>query len=153
MKSNKPSGRIGRIFYGVFLAVLVSLSYLAFFSAVWCEQKYGDVGFDAVLFTLFSDMNGVADDLIFNYIKSALPPTVAMSALTLFFLLFKSRNGSIFLNIGKKIKLRIYPLKKRASAVIALILSAVLIVQASSFVGLGSWLSSLFSYGKLFETE
>ena len=153
MKSKAVFSKSGKIIYGIILGVFVTLSFLAYFSAIWCQQKYGDVGFDAILFTLFSDMNGVAGELIDNYLASTVPPTLALSALTLFVLLFNSGNGRIILNIGKKIKLRLFPLRKRASAVIALILSAVLITQASGLVGLRPWLSAFLSESKFLETE
>ena len=71
----------------------------------------------------------------------------------MFFLLFEARGSSLFIHLGSKLKLRLYPLKKRVSAIIALLLSGLLIIQAGALVGLKPWINGLMSYSKFFETE
>lgn len=153
MKNKKQSRKIGRIAYGILIGVLVTVSFLAYFSAVWCKDKYGDIGFDAVLFTLFSDLGGVATELVQNYLKNALLPALLLSAPTLFILLFDIKGSALFITFRDKLKLKLYPFKKRASAVVSLVLSAVLIAEASACVGLWPWFKGLLSDSKFFETE
>ena len=69
------------------LVTLLSVSILAFFSALWYKNLYGDVGFDAILFTLFSDLNGADTDLLMRYFLNAAVPSILLSAVVNFFLL------------------------------------------------------------------
>lgn len=153
MKNKKVAGRTAKIACSIFIGILVTVSFLAYFSAVWCQEKYGDIGFDAILFTLFSDLGGVATELVQNYLKSVLAPTLILSALTLFILLFDLKGPAVFITFRDKLKLRLYPFKKRASAIISIVLSAVLISGASNCVGLKPWLQGLLSDSKFIETE
>ena len=153
MKNKKVAGRTAKIACSIFIGILVTVSFLAYFSAVWCHEKYGDVGFDAVIFTIFSDMNDVATELIESYLANTLIPTLLLSALTLFVLLFDTKGPALFVRIGNRLRLRLYPFKKWMSAIISVILSAVLIVGASNFVGFKPWLKGLLSDSKFIDSE
>lgn len=132
MKNKKVVGRTAKIACSIFIGILVTVSFLAYYSAVWCKDKYGDVGFDAILFTLFSDMGGAAAELVQNYLKSTLVPALLLSAIILFILLFDIKGSAIFITFRNKLKLRLYPFKKRVSVIVSVVLSAVLITVASS---------------------
>lgn len=153
MKNKKIVGRTAKIACSIFIVILVTVSFLAYYSAVWCKDKYGDVGFDAILFTLFSDMGGAAAELVQNYLKSTLVPALLLSAIILFILLFDIKGSAIFITFRSKLKLRLYPFKKRVSVIVSVVVSAVLITVASSFVGLKPWLQGLLSNSKFIETE
>ncbi len=72
----------------ILCAVFVTLAYLLMFAALWFTRSFGaDVGFDAVLFTLFSDMNGVGTSAVWEAILQVFLPTVLCSAATFFVLI------------------------------------------------------------------
>ena len=121
MKNKKIVGRTAKIACSIFIVILVTVSFLAYYSAVWCKDKYGDVGFDAILFTLFSDMGGVAAELVQNYLKSTLVPALLLSAIILFILLFDIKGSAIFITFRSKLKLRLYPFKKRVSVIVSVV--------------------------------
>ena len=81
----KLSRKIAACILGV---LLVFVGVLCHFSAEWYIQKFGDTGFDSILFTLFSEKGGVAQDVVQEYLQIGLYPTLIMTgaALVLFVL-------------------------------------------------------------------
>ena len=136
----------------ILLGILLAFSYLAFYSARWCRKKYGDIGFDAVVYTMFSDLGGTSKSLILNYVKSVLPSTAVLSAVTAFVLFFYSEKH-IFLRIGQKFKMRLYPFGNSVSALLSVILIIALIASASGYVGLDDWIRDYFNDSHIFEEE
>lgn len=65
------------------LTIFAIFSALLFFSAEWYMRNYGDTGFDSVLFTLFSNMNGVSEGLLFSFLIQGALPAVAVTAIPL----------------------------------------------------------------------
>lgn len=154
--NSENSGKIKSSFlkalYITLTVLLVFISYLAFFSAKWSIKKYGDVGFDAILFTLFSNLSGTSVDLILNYIKFTIPKTFLFSGITLFLLLFRNKKA-LFIRIAKKIRLRVFPFNRITSAVISLLMSSVLIINAAYTVGIPLWLKNSFTDSMFIENE
>jgi phosphoglycerol transferase len=142
----------GRIALRVLTAVLVLAGFIASSSALWCYEKYGDIGFDAILFTLTSDLGGTSDNLISSYIIDGLLPALVCSALALAVLLFRNKSKIVAEFFGK-FRVRLFPFKDWFAAVIALVLSVVLVYDAANMVGADSWLVSLFTEGTLYEDE
>lgn len=58
------------------LICFVLLGFICYFSAKWYLDIYGDIGFDAIIFTLLSNLNGVQSDLVLKYLKEAAAPAV-----------------------------------------------------------------------------
>ncbi len=115
--------KVKNIIKTTLLITLLSVSVLAFFSALWYKNLYGDVGFDAILFTLFSDLNGADNDLLMRYFLGAGVPTVLVSAILSFLLFFDFKKFNF----------------KKFSKIISVVLSAILIVSASLLVKLPQW--------------
>lgn len=132
--------------------VLSIISWLLFFSALWCKKKYGDIGFDAVVFTVLTNVGGTSKELLLDYLGFTVLRTALLSVITLFLLNFHSEK-SIFLYIGNRLKLKLYPFKRSISAVLSVILSIVLIFTASGYVGMTDWLKSYFDDKHFFEEE
>lgn len=66
--------------------ILITLAYLLLFAALWFTKSFGaDVGFDAVVFTLFSDLHGVGTSAVWEAITQVVLPTLASSIPTFFF--------------------------------------------------------------------
>lgn len=79
MKNN----RFLTVIFNIFSALFITVGYLLLFSANWFESNFDvKVGFDAVLFTLFSNMNGVDTTAVERFFRLAVLPTIAFSALT-----------------------------------------------------------------------
>ncbi len=64
------------------------LSFLAFFSAEWYVNIFGKIGFRAIIFTLFSPMEGTASGIVYDWLLKGLLPTVICTVLlSLFYFL------------------------------------------------------------------
>lgn len=77
-----------RIVFGVVCSVLVFVALLLFFSAMWYIKRFGDTGFDSVLFTLLSNMDGVSNGLLTSFCLSSLLPAILLSAILVFLVYF-----------------------------------------------------------------
>ena len=118
---------------------LLLFGFLCLFSALWYISVFGDVGFDAILYTLFSDIDGTESGLILNYFKGAAFPTVVFTALTAFILFFRSDNKLSLEVAGRKF--RLYPFPKWLSVTVSAALTVALVFSAAEKVRLDTYLS------------
>ncbi len=113
--------------WGYVVATLfLFLGFLAFFSALWFRTVYGALGFDSILFTLFSNGKGVEGSIVRDYLLRGFLPTVLCCAVMAFILFFKPKKESVVKTDRHTFK--IYPLSKLVSCVICYVLSAALII-------------------------
>ncbi len=124
----------------IFCLIFIILGFLALFSAKWCYSTYGDIGFDAILFTMFSDLKGVSSDLIFSYLKTVTLPIIFCTLLVGFTIIFTSKE-KIFVKI-KSFKIRIFPFNKILSVILSIILCTTLIYSSAKTVKADIWLQS-----------
>ncbi len=68
---------IGPILAHAGLTLLTFLAWLALFSTAWYHRVYGDTGFDSVLFTFISSIEGIDSGLINSYLAGGLLPAAA----------------------------------------------------------------------------
>ncbi len=68
------------IVFGTVCSVFAFFAALLFFSAMWYIKRFGDTGFDSVLFTLLSNMDGVNNGLLTSFCVSSLLPATLCSA-------------------------------------------------------------------------
>ncbi len=90
MKREKRS--IAKWVLSISLGILFFLSSLIFFLAKWYTSVYGQVGFDAVLFTLISNQSGVSSAFVLDIIFKTVLPSLLLSVgvgILLFFLVRK----------------------------------------------------------------
>ncbi len=113
-----------RIATVLLLTAFLFLAYLAFFSASWYRTTYGDVGVDAILWTLRSGVEGTSPQLIRDYFFRAPVLSLGLTALSAVLLL----------------KLRKLPLRGVYSLVSSLILGTGLLVWAACSVELPTYL-------------
>ncbi len=118
----------------VLLAVLCSvcmfIGFTAFFSAIWYIRIYGNVGFDSILYTFFSQVSGVQSTLVYEYLLWGLLPSLLATAATAFFLFFVPKKEKyIKRKNGKEVK--IYPFSRRVSKIVSLVLAVTLFTVAS----------------------
>ena len=72
----------GHTAWAVVLAALLAVACLCFFAALWYRNTYGDLGFDSVLYTVFSDLGGVQSGLILDLALKAFLPAGVLTVLT-----------------------------------------------------------------------
>lgn len=140
-----------RPIFNIVISIFITIAFLAYYSAIWCFDKYGDIGFDAILFTLFSDLDGVEGGLVSSYLAFVSKGLLFSLPITLFILLFNSKK-SIILAL-KKIKLTLYPLGKIHISILSFILCFTLIFTASKIVGADVWLNAVTNSTKIYNTE
>ena len=145
VKTNKSRFGIS----GVLYTLLLFVGFLCFFSAKWYVDTYGRIGFDSILFTLFSDLSGVQSDLIERYLIGAALPCVLSTVAVSFLLFFPWRKKLGVLIQGKKIQL--FPLSRLLSGILAAVLSLSLIIHAAFNVQLVEHVINLMQESELYE--
>ncbi len=120
-------------------AFLIFLGTLAYYSAKWYAHVYGDVGFEAVLFTMLNGAQKSESSIILSYLKGALAPCLCATLLLCIVLMVRSKER-IVLTIKGRWKLRLFPFSDIGTAGIAVIISAALLAQGASTFGLSDWL-------------
>ena len=80
-----------RVGTAVVLTLLLLFAFVCFFAARWFVTVYGRIGFDSILFTLQSSLDGVQSDLVRSYLLGGLLPAVLCTALSFAILLLLRR--------------------------------------------------------------
>ena len=99
-------------------------------ASIWYIDVFGDVGFDAVLYTLFSDIEGTESGIVYDFILKAVLPAAGITAALLFFL-FVNPKRKLFMQVGEKVKLRLYPFRKWFSIAVSVALTAGFVLSAA----------------------
>lgn len=134
-----------------FCILLIFLGFLVLFSARWCSDTYGDVGFDSILFTMLSTLDGVSGDLIKSYMLSVIPPLLFSTACVSFVLLLGGRNR-VVLWIRKK-KLQLFPFRTAVAIILSLTLCAGLTVYSAKIIAADQWLLDTMNASEIYENE
>ena len=98
--------------------LLIFVGFLAYYSANWYADTYGQLGFEAVLYTLLGGLGGVESTLVYKYIRSALIPSLFWAVL-LCPLLFATWRKKLML-VFPKLKLQLFPMQPVVSLVLTL---------------------------------
>lgn len=93
----KTKSNQGRIALTVLATVLLLAGFLSFFLALWYRDTYGDLGFDSVLYTLFSDLGGVQSGLITSLLLKAVVPGALCTVLAVGLLFGERTPGGVAL--------------------------------------------------------
>lgn len=149
-KSNNAAGR--RIFSGILLSAVILIAFICFFSAKWYVNVFGRIGFDSVLYTLFSDMGGVQEGLVREYLSRAMVPALFCTVLVCFMLMFYSRR-KLVLTLFCKYSIQLFPLKCWVRVLLGLGLSAGLILHAAFNSELISYICSTSQLSSIFQEE
>ena len=135
----------------ILIVLFVFIGFLALFSAMWCSKTYGDIGFDAILFTLFSNLTGVSTELVVSYLKYAIPPTVLCTAAVCFILLFKPKKK---LEVSvKNFKLALFPFKRVFSLIVAIVIFSSLTITGANKVKAFDYISYQLNPSDFIEKE
>ena len=121
------------IFAGVLCTLLLLLASICFFSAQWYIKKFGQTGFDSILYTLLAETSGTDAAVLESFRKSALLPAVI--AWLILSVLFWQRK------IGK-------PLVK---TVVSLVLSVAMLLHAAFTVELPAYIGYLCQQSTIYQ--
>ncbi len=151
---NKPVAvKKAHRFSKIFFSLLLFLGILLFFTAKWYIGKFGDTGFDSIIFTLLSN-NGAAgtSEIVSSFLLRGLLPTL-ICFFVIEFVLFLFPNSKKFSLKFKKLKLNLLPVQHKCAVLVSLILSLVLIISASNISGLSEYVKGMVSISTVFEDE
>jgi phosphoglycerol transferase len=126
---------VAKIVVMVVCGVLLFIGALLACAADWYIRVYGDVGFDSILFTLFADMDGVNQGIVWRFIFGVILPALIISAVLMLALFFKPKKSFAF-STKKGKKFEIYPFKKVICVVLSVMLCCGLTVFAADKSGL-----------------
>ena len=130
----EPRERTG-IFGTLAWTGLVALAGLCFFAARWYIRTYGDLGFDSIMYTVFSDLGGVQSGLLISFGLKAAVPAVLLAA-------------AAFLMLRQLRKTRAQRVLVRLTA---LCMSLLMILQAAFSTGLPEYVYGLFHETPVFD--
>lgn len=140
-------------FSKIFCSVILFLGLLLFFAARWYIIKFGDTGFDSILFTLFSNNDGGSTkELVADFLLKGLLPTLICFSGIEFILFLFPKSKKIIINLKNK-KLHILPVSHWCSVCISLILSVALLISASNISGLTEYIRGMVSMSTIFEEK
>ena len=125
------------ILTAVGLTCLLFVSFLCFFAARWFVTVYGRIGFDSILFTLQSSMDGVQSDLVRSFLLRAALPCAVCTALSCAILLL----------------LRQLPVRGLVSILGSVVLALGLTVYAAVDVELTDYIWNILNRSELYEDE
>ena len=131
-----PGAGIGVIICGALLVV----SFLCFFAARWFLSVYGQIGFDAVLFTLQSSLGGVEMELVLSFLFLGLLPALVLGCITNLILFSKTH-------------FRFFRARSGVSIALSLVLSVTLLCSAAVAVELDEHIYDTLTDGYLFENH
>ncbi len=119
------------------LSLLALIGFLCFFSAAWYVRVYGRIGFDSVLYTLTSNLNGVDSDLVTRYLLGAVLPALVCTGLTCTYFCIRWKRLALMRAIG---------------SAVSIVLSLVLTVHAAFNVQLVDYILSSSQLSSLYES-
>ena len=121
----------------VWLTILLAIAFLCFFAARWFVTVYGRIGFDSILFTLQSSLDGVQSDLITSFLMGAALPAVICTVLSCVILIIS----------------RIIPIRGLICLIAAIALAVGLIGYAAVDVELTDYVWDMIWRSRLYENE
>ncbi|MBQ7098322.1 MAG: LTA synthase family protein [Oscillospiraceae bacterium] len=119
------------------LTLLLAVAYGCFFAARWFVTVYGRIGFDSILFTLQSSLDGVQSDLVQSYLLRGALPAAVCTVLSCVVLLM----------------LRRLPLRRWVSVVTSVALAVGLLGYAAVDVELTDYIWQTFTRSGLYESD
>lgn len=154
MKKTVSKGRrklLSRI-AAVICCLLLFIAFLAFSSAKWYVETYGQLGFDSILYTLFSNLNGVESDLLVRYAKAAIVPTVICTGLLGLYLFF-SWDKKLVLHVLPRFQMTLFPVRRWIAILCSIALCAGLLYQAATISQFKDYLIYLSKGSTIYQDE
>ena len=146
----KPKRKAPSVLAAAVCAVWMLFGFLCFFSAKWYVDIYGRTGFDSIIYTLTTSLDGVQSDLVCSYLRQGLPPSLLCSAAAGFFLFFPWKK-KLRCRSRKGRDVQLYPFHRAVSAVLAVVLGLLLTGYAAVNVEIPAYIQDLMTHTALFE--
>lgn len=152
VKTKKGKKDVARIIVMIVCGILLFVGSLLACAANWYIRVYGDVGFDSILFTLFADMDGVNQGIVWRFISGAVLPALLIAALLMICLFIKLKKPLEF-SIKKGGKIRIFPFTKVVCVVLSVAITCSLTVFAADRSGLFRYLELSTQETEIYEQK
>lgn len=138
----------------VIISILLFIAILAFMSALWYINMYGNVGFAAIIFTLTAENGGAVEkNILTTYSLKALIPSIILTVLMIIFLWAKPKKSLLVKSIKKNKAYTIFPFSHKVASLISILLIISFIITASLIVSLPQYLISSFEKTNIYEKE
>jgi len=138
----------------VIIGILLFIAILAFMSALWYINMYGNVGFAAIIFTLTAENGGAVEkNILLTYSLKALLPSIILTFLVMFFLWAKPKKSLLVKSIAKDKTYTIFPFSRRIAIIISIVLILSFLITASLMVSLPQYLISSFEKTNIYDKE
>ena len=132
--------------------LLLFIAFLAFFSAQWYINTYNQSGFEAIMFTLLSDLNGVESDLVIRYIIFSVMPAILCTALLglIFFVNWKKK---LTIKFSQKFQMTLFPVRRAIAIFCTVVFSLGFLYWAASLTHLKEYLVYASKETTIFQDE
>lgn len=134
------------------VSLLLLLGFLCFFSAKWYVDTYGQMGFDAILYTLTASLGGLEPELLLSYLLGGCVPSLVCTGLVMLALYYPYPR-QITMVLLQKLRLRLFPLRRWLSCVVCILLSLGLIWKAAEDSQLTDYLQNLSKMSTIYQDE
>ena len=151
-KPQKPKRSALHITLSIVLAVVLLLAFILYFAARWYINTYGDLGFESIMFTLLSGLNGVQSGLIGDYLVDGLLPAVGLW-LAVSAVVFFTSHKRLVLTLFGRLKLCLYPFSRAARYVLSSVLSVALVISGGTSVRFFEYFSRQTEQSVIFEEK
>ena len=138
----------------IIVGTLLFISVLAFLSALWYKNLYGDVGFSAIIFTLTAENGGAVEkNLLLSFFLRGLLPSIILTVLFMLFLWGNPKKGLQIKSIKKNKTYQITPFSTKVSLITSVCLTLFLTIIASDIVSLPQYIASSLEKTTIYEKE
>lgn len=151
MKTKKTESKKRFPLLKIICCVLVFIGALCFFSANWYINTYGDLGFDSILYTLFSNLGGVQGGLIADFALGSLLPACIFTAVIALLLFVRAKKQLKISFFGKK-EIRLFPFHRGVALVLSLAICFTTTFTAADKVRLLDYLVSNTQQTEIYDT-
>jgi phosphoglycerol transferase len=139
-------------FLPLLCSFLMFVGVLAFTSALWYLEVFGDLGFDSILYSFLSGIEGSENGVVWDFVlKAAIPALFLTVLLSVFFFAIPQKRLEIPLK--KERKLCLYPFSRWFSVPVSLILCVVLVLSAFAQTGAFSYYSYMLRDNSFIEEQ
>lgn len=138
--------------FAIVFSLLIFIGVLCVCSATWYVNVYGKVGFDAILYTLFSDVGGAEVSLIYSFLLYAALPSVVITLIFSYLIFFKGKRRIIAKTSSGK-KFTVFPFPRPLAAGVSLLLSLIFILFAAAEVDLFGYIKYVTADSSVFIEE
>ena len=136
-----PGIRILRGLGIFFSCLLLTLSILCLFAAIWYIRVFGKTGFDSVLYTILTGFTGVQSGMLASFTWESALPALICSGIACLILFFPIK------------KWRFFPLRRSIAGLVSLALSLTLFLFAAEKVDMIDYVVKQFQNSSLYVKE